>query len=61
MSKEFKVPKNLTKEQLLRKSDQESEMGSMAIADGDKKGAEKHFAKSRAYMAAARELHVQGM
>lgn len=41
---------------LMRKSDQESEMGSMAHSDGDKVDADRHFQKSREYAEQAREL-----
>lgn len=43
-------------QRLMRKGDQESELGSMAAADNDKADAARHFTKAREYWARAREI-----
>jgi hypothetical protein len=45
-----------TKAYYLRKSDQESEMGCLALQDGDKAGANVHFAKMEEYRQMSREV-----
>jgi hypothetical protein len=45
-----------TKAYYLRKSDQESEMGCLALQDGDKAGAAVHFAKMEEYKQLCREI-----
>jgi hypothetical protein len=44
-----------TVERCLRKSDQESEMGSLAAADGDKPAAKLHFENSKLWRQRAQE------
>jgi len=43
-------------ERLMRKGDQESELGSLAASEGDKKAAAAHFAKAKEYWRQAAEL-----
>lgn len=43
------------RERLIRKGDQESEMGSLAAIDGDAEDAARHFARAQEYWRQARE------
>lgn len=47
---------NLELARLQRKADQESELGCMALQDGDKEDANKHFTKMKEYQKQYKEL-----